>query len=146
MLRFRLFNTGGDMLNITQQSFQKGLVGTLCAKASLVLLASASFAAFGLNGAMAQSAAAPAAVVGNAAAGAQKNSMCIGCHGIPHYKTAFPVTYRVPKIGGQSQAYLEAALKAYRSGDRPHPSMTGIAKALSDQDIADLAAYYANQK
>jgi cytochrome c553 len=71
-----------------------------------------------------------------------KTSMCIGCHGIPGYKTAFPEVYHVPKIAGQQPAYLINALKAYRSGERSHPSMRGIAASLSDQDMADLAAYY----
>lgn len=80
--------------------------------------------------------------VGNAEAARAKNSMCIGCHGIPGYKAAFPEVYHVPKIGGQQAAYLVNALKAYRSGERKHPTMHGIAASLSDQDIADLAAYY----
>jgi cytochrome c553 len=71
--------------------------------------------------------------------------MCIGCHGIPEYKTAFPTVYRVPKISGQSEKYLVVALQAYRSGERNHPSMKGISASLSDQDMADLAAYYASQ-
>jgi cytochrome c553 len=71
-----------------------------------------------------------------------KTAMCIGCHGIPGYKTAFPEVYHVPKIAGQQPAYLISALKAYKSGDRSHPSMRGIAGSLSDQDMADLAAYY----
>jgi len=92
-----------------------------------------------------QVAAAPQAqeVVGDAkAAHDQKIAMCIGCHGIPGYKTAFPVVYHVPKIAGQQEAYLISALKAYKSGERSHPSMRGIAASLSDQDMADLAAYY----
>ncbi len=89
---------------------------------------------------------APAAVVGNADAGAKKNSMCIGCHGIPDYKTAFPTVYRVPKISGQSEKYIASALNAYKTGERNHPSMVGISRGLSDQDMADLAAYYANKK
>jgi cytochrome c553 len=75
-----------------------------------------------------------------------KISMCIGCHGVPGYKTAYPVVYHVPKIGGQSPAYLANALKAYRSGARWHPSMRGIAASLSDEDIAILAAYYGGGK
>src|SRR5215212_8241035 len=71
-----------------------------------------------------------------------KIAMCIGCHGIPGYKTAFPDVYHVPKIAGQQPAYLIAALKAYKDGSRAHPSMRGIAASLSDQDMADLAAYY----
>lgn len=87
-----------------------------------------------------------AEIVGNPKAAAAKVEMCIGCHGIQGgYKTAFPEVYQVPKIGGQSARYIEAALKAYRKGDRKHPSMTGIARSLSDQDIADVAAYYSQQ-
>ena len=81
-------------------------------------------------------------VKGDAGAGGKKIAMCIGCHGIPGYKTAFPDVYHVPKIAGQQPAYLVAALKAYKSGERSHPSMRGIAASLSDQDMADLAAYY----
>ena len=76
-------------------------------------------------------------------AAANKNSMCIGCHAIPGYKASFPHVYHVPKISGQSAAYLESSLQAYRKGDRSHPTMRAIAASLSDQDIADLAAYYA---
>jgi cytochrome c553 len=75
-----------------------------------------------------------------------KVSMCIGCHGIPGYKTAYPLVYHVPKIGGQSPAYLANALKAYRAGERWHPSMRGIAASLSDEDIAQLANYYGGGK
>jgi len=69
-------------------------------------------------------------------------SMCIGCHGIAGYKTAYPHVYHVPKLGGQNPAYLVNALKAYRSGERNHPSMRGIAASLSDKDMEELAAYY----
>ena len=72
-------------------------------------------------------------------------SMCIGCHAIPGYQASFPQVYRVPKIGGQSQQYIEAALKAYRQGDRNHPTMTGVAKGLTDAQIASVAAYYAQR-
>jgi cytochrome c553 len=72
-------------------------------------------------------------------------SMCIGCHAIPGYQASFPQVYRVPKIGGQSQQYIEAALKAYRQGDRSHPTMTGVAKGLTDEQIASVAAYYAQR-
>jgi cytochrome c553 len=75
-----------------------------------------------------------------------KVSMCIGCHGIPGYKTAYPDVYHVPKIGGQNPTYIANALKAYRSGERWHPSMRGIAASLSDKDIADIAAYYGDGK
>lgn len=69
-------------------------------------------------------------------------SMCIGCHGIPGYKTAYPEVYHVPMLGGQSPTYLVNALKAYRAGERNHPSMRGIAASLSDKDMEELAAYY----
>ena len=75
-----------------------------------------------------------------------KVSMCIGCHGIPGYKTAYPDVYHVPKIGGQNAAYIAGALKAYRAGERWHPSMRGIAASLSDADIAELSAYYGGGK
>jgi cytochrome c553 len=108
--------------------------------------------AFGAQAALAQAkkakkpaaaAAQPKEIVGNADdAHRDKIAMCIGCHGIPGYRTAFPDVYHVPMIAGQQPGYITAALKAYREGQRPHPSMRGIAASLSDQDIADLAAYY----
>jgi cytochrome c553 len=82
------------------------------------------------------------AVEGDAAAGHKKDSMCQGCHGIPDYRTAFPAVYSVPKIGGQHAAYIVKALQAYKSGERSHPTMNAIAATLSDQDMADLAAFY----
>lgn len=85
---------------------------------------------------------APAQVTGNADAGRAKSSMCAGCHNIPGYKTAFPSVYQVPKLDGQHAAYIVSALRAYKSGERKHPSMRAIAAGLSDQDMADLAAFY----
>ena len=79
---------------------------------------------------------------GNAKAGAGKNSMCIGCHGIKGYQSSFPEVYKVPMISGQGAAYISAALHEYKKGERKHPTMRGIADSLTDQDIADLAAYY----
>ena len=70
------------------------------------------------------------------------HAQCIGCHGIPGYKTAFPTVYHVPKIAGQQPGYIAAALKAYRSGDRSHPSMRGIAASLTDERIDELAKFY----
>jgi cytochrome c553 len=81
-------------------------------------------------------------VKGDAKAGEKKNAMCIGCHGIPGYQASFPEVYRVPAISGQNAKYITAALNAYKKGERKHPSMRGIAASLTDQDIADLAAYY----
>jgi cytochrome c553 len=83
-----------------------------------------------------------AEVVGDADAGKTKNSMCIGCHGIPMYKTAFPAVYSVPMIAGQSSQYIVKALQEYREDARSHPTMRAIAKGLNDQDMADVAAYY----
>ena len=80
---------------------------------------------------------------GDAAAGEHKNAMCQGCHGIPGYRTAFPSVYNVPKLGGQHASYVVKALQGYKSGERSHPTMRAIAADLSDQDMADLAAYYA---
>ena len=73
----------------------------------------------------------------------KKIAMCEGCHGIPGYRTAYPDVYHVPKLGGQSAIYISNALHAYKAGQRKHPSMRGIAASLSDKDISDLAAYYA---
>ncbi len=87
--------------------------------------------------------AAAQAPAGDPAAGAQKTQMCAGCHGIVGWRTAFPEVYKVPRIAGQHQAYLVKALQEYKNGERSHPSMRAIAASLSDQDMANLAAYYA---
>jgi cytochrome c553 len=89
------------------------------------------------------SVAAPLAQAQNAEAGSKKIQMCIGCHGIPGYQASFPEVYKVPKISGQNAKYIEAALHAYAKGDRKHPTMRSIAGSMSEQDIADVAAYYA---
>ena len=81
-------------------------------------------------------------VKGDAKAAEQKIAMCIGCHGIKGYQASFPEVYRVPMISGQNAKYIASALNAYKKGDRKHPTMRGIAESLSDQDIADVAAYY----
>ena len=78
------------------------------------------------------------------ASAAAKANQCIGCHHIPGYKSVFPQVYPVPRIINQSAAYIEYALNAYKVGERTHPSMSGIAAQLSEQDIADLAEFYAN--
>jgi cytochrome c553 len=70
-------------------------------------------------------------------------AMCMGCHSIRGYQASFPEVHKVPMIAGQSEKYIAAALNAYRNGDRKHPTMRGIAASLNDQDIADIAAYYA---
>jgi cytochrome c553 len=76
-------------------------------------------------------------------AGKQIGYSCLGCHGIEGYRNAYP-SYRVPKLGGQKAAYLEIALNGYREGKRSHPTMTGQASSLSDQDIENVAAYLAS--
>ena len=87
---------------------------------------------------------AAAQVKGDSEAGRNKNSMCVGCHNIPGYRTAFPSVYSVPKLDGQHAAYIVRALQAYKSGERTHPSMRAVAASLSDQDMADLAAFYSS--
>ena len=72
-------------------------------------------------------------------------NQCVGCHEIPGYKTAYPTTYPVPRIAGQSAAYIEAALAAYRAGERSHPSMSAIAAQLTAAEIKALAAHYAKK-
>jgi cytochrome c553 len=81
-------------------------------------------------------------IKGDAVAGKTKNAMCIGCHGIAGYQASFPEVYKVPKISGQGAKYIVSALNAYKKGERKHPTMRGVAESLSDQDMADLAAYY----
>ena len=82
---------------------------------------------------------------GDAAVGATKAAMCIGCHGIVGYQASFPEVYKVPMIAGQSAKYLVSALTAYHKGERKHPTMRGIATSLTEQDMADLAAFYEAQ-
>lgn len=106
-----------------------------CIKSTLVALALSGAA---LSQAQAQD------IKGNAAAGKAKNAMCVGCHGIPGYKASFPSIYNVPMIYGQNAKYIENALIAYQKGERKHPTMKAIAASLNAQDMADLAAYYAN--
>lgn len=102
----------------------------LVARATTILLATLLFS---------QSAVAE----GDAEAGAKLGYTCLGCHGIEGYRNAYP-SYRVPKLGGQMAGYLEIALRGYRDGTRPHPTMQAQASSLSDQEIADVAAYLAS--
>ena len=82
---------------------------------------------------------------GDAARGATQAAMCIGCHGIVGYQASFPEIYKVPMIAGQSAKYVVSSLVAYQKGDRKHPTMRGIAASLSEQDMADLGAFYEAQ-
>lgn len=85
----------------------------------------------------------PAAAAGDAAAGQVKALPCMGCHGIPGYSNVYP-TYHVPKVGGQHPEYIVAALKAYKAGQRAHKTMRAQAATLSEQDMLDIAAYFAS--
>jgi len=82
----------------------------------------------------------PAAPAG--AAIETKVAMCIGCHGIKGYQASFPEIHKVPMISGQGAKYIVAALVAYKKGERKHPTMRSIAGSMSEQDMADVAAYY----
>ena len=79
---------------------------------------------------------------GNIKDGEKKVAMCIGCHGIIGYQASFPEIHKVPMIAGQGAKYIMAALTAYQKGERRHPTMRGIAQGLSEQDMADLGAFY----
>ena len=85
----------------------------------------------------------PALAEGNVEAGEKIAYTCLGCHGIEGYRNAYP-SFRVPKLGGQVATYLEIALKGYRDGTRKHPTMVAQASSLTDQEIADVAAYLAS--
>ena len=82
---------------------------------------------------------------GDAKRGEIRGETCLGCHGIVSYTNVYP-SYRVPKLGGQHADYISAALKGYRSGERSHTTMRAQAAGLSDQDIDDIAAYFASIK
>jgi cytochrome c553 len=84
----------------------------------------------------------PIALAGDAERGSVLAETCRGCHGVPGAFNAYPA-YRVPKLGGQNADYIEVALQGYRRGTRSHPTMQAQASTLSDQDIADVAAYFA---
>ena len=85
---------------------------------------------------------AEAQATGDAARSERLGYTCLGCHGIPNYKNAYPV-YRVPKLRGQSPEYLVIALQAYRSRERSHGTMHANAVSMSDQDMLDVATYLA---
>jgi cytochrome c553 len=84
------------------------------------------------------------AATGDAARGKARSYTCLGCHGIAGYKNAYPM-YSVPKLEGQHPEYLAAALTGYRDGDRAHLTMHSQASTLSDQDILDIATYFAGK-
>jgi cytochrome c553 len=101
-----------------------------------------------LAAAQAQAPAAAQASAQPKAAGGAKSSIeakvaaCVGCHGIKGYQASFPEVYKVPMIAGQSAKYIASALTEYKQGNRRHPTMRSVATTLSEQDIADIAAYF----
>lgn len=80
-----------------------------------------------------------AGAAGDPAAGERKAKQCASCHGMNGYSG----NPQWPNLAGQKEQYLAAQLKAFRDGDRQNDLMSPMAKGLSDQDIQDLAAYYA---
>ena len=112
----------------------------------LLQISIAMFAILGATSAVqAQAQATTSAAAAGSASVQSKVAMCIGCHGIAGYQSSFPEIHKVPMIAGQNAKYIGAALTAYAKGERKHPTMKGIAASLSDQDIADVAAFYAQQ-
>lgn len=86
-----------------------------------------------------------AQAAGDPVAGERKAKTCMGCHGVPGYRNAYP-SYHVPRLGGQHAEYLVSALKDYANGNRPHDTMQAQAASLSEQDMWDIAAYFAQIK
>lgn len=86
----------------------------------------------------------PAPLIANPARGKAISYTCLGCHGIDGYKNAYP-NYSVPELEGQHPEYLADALHGYRDGDRAHLTMHSQASTLSDQDILDIATYFAGK-
>ena len=86
----------------------------------------------------------PVQAAGDAEKGAVLATACLGCHGIPGYRNAYP-SYRVPKLGGQHQEYIAIGLKGYKGENRAHLTMQAQATDLSEQNIADLSAWFSAQ-
>lgn len=78
---------------------------------------------------------------GNVEQGKLKSETCLGCHGVASYTNVYP-TYHVPLLGGQHADYIVAALKGYQSGERNHPTMQAQASGMSEEDMADIGAYF----
>lgn len=83
----------------------------------------------------------PALAIGDADAGQAKSAVCAACHGVDGNSTV----PNWPKLAGQHADYLQRQIGLIKGGERPVPEMTGIVANLSDQDIQDLAAYFAGQ-
>lgn len=122
--------------------FSKSTIRSLAPVPIALLVASAAW--LGAASAQPPPPLTPLAVDGDPARGETLSYTCLGCHGVDGYVNVYP-TYHVPKIGGQNADYLEVALQAYRRGSRGHQTMQAQAASLSDQDIADIAAYFAAQ-
>jgi cytochrome c553 len=76
--------------------------------------------------------------------GAAIAETCLGCHGIPGYRNAYP-SYRVPKLGGQHEEYIVLGLQGYKNLGRAHPTMRAQSATMSEQDMRDVAAYFMAQ-
>jgi cytochrome c553 len=98
----------------------------------------ASFIAFCLCGTTTLQASA------NPARGGELTTTCMGCHGIEGYRNGYP-SYRVPRLGGQKPDYIVSALQDYKNQNRAHPTMHAQAASMSDQDMQDIAAFFASQ-
>ena len=114
------------------------MVGSL--RRSSALIAAIVFGSFAATTVSAQD----QALQGDAHRGKALSYTCLGCHGVVGYKNAYP-NYSVPKLEGQNPEYLSAALHGYRNGDRSHITMHAQASELSDQEIADIAKYFAGK-
>jgi cytochrome c553 len=76
---------------------------------------------------------------GDSAAGKSKSTVCSACHGV----AGVSINPAWPSLAGQKRGYMVKQLKAFRDGSRANPTMSPLAKPLSDADIDDLAAYFA---
>lgn len=86
--------------------------------------------------------ASPVFAAGDAEAGAQKIAVCTSCHG----DNGISVSPEFPSLAGQVPGYIALQLKAYKSGSRENAIMSGMVAALSEEDMADLDAYYSSKE
>jgi cytochrome c553 len=117
---------------------------TACALAGVTLAQTPAQQPAETSAPAAQTAPPPARLQGDAHRGRELSYTCLGCHGIDGYRNAYP-DYSVPKLEGQNSEYLSSALHDYRKGDRSHLTMHSQASELSDQDIADIAVFFAGK-
>jgi cytochrome c553 len=130
-------------MRAVEKGISKELVAVLGSKAvaAAVLTCALGAPAFAQSNVLPAPPLLPITLEGNADRGVVLAETCKGCHGIPGYFNASPA-YPVPKLGGQNADYLEVALQGYRRGTRGHVTMQAQASSLSDQDIADVAAFF----